>query len=167
MRGSAGGDRNGWLHAARRKLFMHLSATGPAHACCSPPPPHLTPAAQPPLFHHAGSEEEIEDAVVDEELEAEETVAEIVADADIDPAVAAENARLVDQFKERMKVGGVDVVPVWTRWCSSAHCGMDGSPALGACAARRAACAALPPVLAPCCCDHFSSHLLGLILCSP
>ncbi len=44
--------------------------------------------------------------MVDEELEAEEAVAEIVADADIDPAVAAQNARLVEQFKERMKVGG-------------------------------------------------------------
>lgn len=41
----------------------------------------------------------------EEEAEAEEVLEEIVADAAIDPAVAAENARLVEEFKSKMKVG--------------------------------------------------------------
>lgn len=47
----------------------------------------------------------MEGVVLDEELEAEEELKELVKEADIDPAVAAQNARLVEQFKERMKVG--------------------------------------------------------------
>lgn len=175
--GWVGGTAGGTETVGCTQRHLNAPQCAPSQrSCCSPPPPHRMPPAQRPLPHPTGSEEEIEDAVVDEELEAEETVAEIVADADIDPAVAAENARLVEQFKDRMKVGGVggcgaclggwaDVVPWWwTRWCGSAHW---GSPALGACAARRATCAALPPVLAPCCCGHFSSHFLGLISCAP
>lgn len=72
--------------------------------------PVLTPGACPtsPPTPSAGIEEEdeeVEGVVLDEELEAEEELKELVKEADIDPAVAAQNARLVEQFKERMKVG--------------------------------------------------------------
>jgi hypothetical protein len=48
-----------------------------------------------------------EAALKEEEAEAEEELDELVGDADIDPEVAAANAKLVDDFKAKMKVGWV------------------------------------------------------------
>ncbi|KAL4452283.1 hypothetical protein ABPG75_007945 [Micractinium tetrahymenae] len=48
-------------------------------------------------------EEEEEAPLVDDEAEAEEELEELVKEAGIDPAVAAKNARLVEEFKAKMK----------------------------------------------------------------
>ncbi len=57
----------------------------------------------PPLPLPAAAEDE-EAPLEDDEAEAEEELEELVKEA-IDPAVAAENARLVEEFKAKMKVG--------------------------------------------------------------
>jgi hypothetical protein len=61
-----------------------------------------------------GEDDGCEDEVDEDEAEAAELVEEVVAEAGIDPAVAAANAKLVEQFKEQMKVGGT----CRRRWCS-------------------------------------------------
>ena len=81
-------------HFAPRLTLLLIS---PSPCCClfptiGPPPPAGTEAA-----------------LKEEEAEADEELAELVGDADIDPEVAAANAKLVEDFKAKMKVGGAGV----------------------------------------------------------
>ena len=89
-----------------------LPATQPfstAVFCCPPPPPHPLTLLPLPLLLLLllllPAVAEVEALEGEESQEAAEVVAALVGDADIDPAVAATNARLVEEFKAKMKVG--------------------------------------------------------------